>query len=225
MEAQRSLDWYRKRIGQFTGSRIGELMKTNRKSNEEFGETALSYIYSVAAEREMNPSIISDNELFEMYISQTSIFSKALQWGVDQEENARELYERITNYRVVEVGLCQHPTIANFASSPDGFIYDENNKEKGVLEIKCPSQATFIRYKQTIKGAADLLFVKPEYFYQCQAHMMVSGANWCDFVTYCPFQNKPIHIVRILPDRNIFASIEARINEANKYVNQIINKA
>lgn len=223
MEAQHTLEWYRDRLGKITGSRAGDLMKSGRNKAELFGDTAKSYIYSVAAERDMNPVIINDDELFEEYLSQVDISSRSMRWGNEQEENARSLYEKITGRRIVEVGSCKHPTIENFASSPDGFFYDENTGEKGVLEIKCPSQAVFMRYKDEVKDNATLLAAKPDYFYQCQSHMACCEAQWCDFIVYCPFQQHPIHIVRILPDYTVFAELERRINAANDIINQIID--
>lgn len=88
-----TLEWYRKRLGCITGSQVGLLMKSGRNKSELFGETAKSYIYSVAAERDMNPIIVSDDELFEEYLKQVDISSKSMRWGNEQEENARELYE------------------------------------------------------------------------------------------------------------------------------------
>lgn len=223
MEAQHSLEWFRKRLGSITGSQVGLLMKSGRSKSELFGETAKSYIYSVAAERDMNPVIVNDDELFEEYLKQVDVSGKAMRWGNEQEENARILYEKITGRHIVEVGSCKHPTIENFASSPDGFFYDENTGEKGCLEIKCPNQATFMRYKDEVKDNGSLLTTKPEYFFQCQAHMMATGSHWVDFIAYCPFQQHPIHIVRITPDYSCFAELEKRINAANDIINQIID--
>lgn len=223
MDEQRSLGWFRARLGTITGSQVGLLMKSGRSKSELFGETAKSYIYSVAAERDMNPIIVDDDELFKEYLKQVDISNKAMRWGNEQEESARSLYEKITGRRIVEVGSCKHPTIENFASSPDGFFYDENTGEKGVLEIKCPSQAVFMRYKDEVKDNATLLAAKSDYFYQCQSHMMVTGAQWCDFIVYCPYQMHPIHIVRILPDYVVFTELERRINTANDIINQIID--
>lgn len=223
MEDQHSLEWYRKRLGCITGSQVGLLMKSGRSKSDMFGETAKSYIYSVAAERDMNPVIINDDELFEEYLKQVDVSSKAMRWGNEQEENARILYEKITGRHIVEVGSCKHPTIENFASSPDGFFYDENTGEKGCLEIKCPNQSTFMRYMDEVKDNGSLLTTKPEYFFQCQAHMMATGAQWCDFVVYCPFQQHPIHIVHITPDYSCFGELEKRINAANDIINQIID--
>lgn len=170
----------------------------------------------------MNPEIINDDVEFEKYLHQVCVNTKAMQWGTDQEENARELYERLTGRHIVETGSCKHPAIEHFASSPDGYYYDEETGEKGCLEIKCPIQSTFMKYKSEIHNNASLLDVKFEYFYQCMAHMMCTGAQWTDFVVYNPFQSNPIHIVRILPDEAVFAEMEKRIRVADDIVKELI---
>lgn len=158
-----------------------------------------------------------------LYLHQVCVNTKAMQWGTDQEENARELYERLTGRHIVETGSCKHPAIEHFASSPDGYYYDEETGEKGCLEIKCPIQSTFMKYKSEIHNNASLLDVKFEYFYQCMAHMMCTGAQWTDFVVYNPFQSNPIHIVRILPDEAVFAEMEKRIRVADDIVKELID--
>jgi hypothetical protein len=219
--AQHSIGWFRARLGRITGSQVGLLMKSGRSS--DFSDAAKTYIYQVAAERAMNPGIVNDDELFSMYLQQVNINTKAMQWGTEQEKPARSLYEELTGRRVVEVPLCVHPTIPNFASSPDGYYYNENTGEKGVLEIKAPNQATFMRYKDEVKDGASLLSVKPEYYFQCMSHMTCEGATWCDFVVYSPFQLNPIHIVRILPDEKVFAEMEKKIRMADELIKQIID--
>lgn len=224
MDAQHTLGWYRARLGNITGSKVGDIMKSGRKKDELFGDTAKTYIYQIAAERGMNPVIIEDDDLFDEYVSQVNVSTKAMEWGNDQEEAARKLYQTITGRRIVEVGSCQHPTIEHFASSADGFFYDEETQEKGCIEIKCPNQSTFMRYKDLIHDNQSLLEVKPEYFYQCMSHMMCNNAQWTDFIVYCPFQKKPIHIVRIYPDDKVFKEMEMRINEANRLIDEILNR-
>lgn len=217
--AQRTLDWYRVRLGNITGSMVGVLMKSGR--NDVFSETAKSYIYQLAAERAMNPRIVEDDKNFADYINQVDVTTKAMRFGTEHESDARNLYGRITKMHVVEVGSCKHPVIPHFASSPDGFYYNEDKSEMVCLEIKCPNQATYMRYLDEIKDNDTLLKIKPEYFYQCMAHMMCCGADVTDFVAYCPFQQHPIHIVRIYSDELIFSEMEKRIRLADDIINQI----
>lgn len=246
---QRSLDWYRQRLGHITGSMVGVLMKPGR--NDVFSDTAKSYLYQVAAERCMNPDIINDDELFEEYIRQVDVTTKSMRFGTEQEGNARYLYSRIIGREIEEVGSCAHPSIPYFASSPDGYIDYDFTGEKVVLEIKCPNQSTYMKYlsevreipcipfsgtlvnkpdkmtdKDKIVMCANglLLQVKPEYFYQCMAHIMCTGADYCVFITYCPFQKPPIHIVRIYPEQVVINEMEKRILLANEMINNIINR-
>ncbi len=216
---QKSLDWYRCRIGNITGSCVGLLMKNGR--NDIFNDTAKSYIYQLAAERAMNPNIVNDDVSFTEYLTVINVESRAMRFGTEQEEYARALYSKITGRKIVEVGSCKHQTIQNFASSPDGFFCDEITGEKGCIEIKCPNQNTFMKYKSEVFDNESLLKVKYEYFYQCMAHMMCCGASWTDFVVYNPFQSSPIHIVRIYPDEKVFSEMEKRIRMADDIINQI----
>lgn len=221
MDAQRTFDWYRARLGNITGSMVGVLMKSGR--SDVFSDSGKSYIYAVAGERDMNPDIINNDSMFGDYLQQVDVTSKAMRFGTEQEVDARNLYEEITGRHIVEVGSCKHPTIPNFASSPDGYFYDENIEERGCLEIKCPNQATFMRYRDEVGDNVSLFSTKSEYFYQCMAHMMCVDADWCDFIVYSPFQNHPIHIVRIYPDEKVFMEMEKRIYLANDIINQIID--
>lgn len=213
---QHSLGWFRARLGNFTGSCIGKLMKENRQGG--FSDTAMTYIYQVAATRDMNELIVQDDSLFKEYLSVTNIETKAMRWGTEQEENARRLYSRIKGFEVTERGSVEHPAIDFFASSPDGWIADDGTGQSGCLEIKCPNQDTYMRYRAEVCDNETLKKVKPEYYWQCQSHMMCTGASWCDFVAYCPWQIHPIHIVRITPCENDMKLIEVRINAAEEII-------
>lgn len=216
---QHSLGWYRSRLGYFTGSCIGKLMKQNRQGG--FSDTAMSYIYQVAATRYMNNAVVSSDRLFAEYLEAVSVETKAMRWGTEQEASARRLYTRKTGRTVTERGSVEHPTIPFFASSPDGFIAEDENGESGCLEIKCPNQDTYMRYRNEVHDNESLKKVKPEYYWQCQSHMMCTGASWCDFVAYCPWQSKPMHIVRILSDADDMELIKEKIGEAEKIIENL----
>ena len=128
-----------------------------------------------------------------------------------------------TGRRVVEVGLCKHPTIAHFAASPDGYYYDENKREKGVIEIKSVGTATYAKYFHKIKDNDTLLSTEPKYYYQIMSELMCVEADWCDFIVYNPFEKPSMFIRRIYPDDNTFKKIAERICEADELVNEIIH--
>jgi len=217
---QHSLGWARSRLGMITGSRVGVL--TGRKrGTDEFNDTALSYVYEVAAQRYMNEKIVENDALFEEYLAQTNYETAAMRWGTEQEENARNIYAKRYKVRIKERGSVEHPTIDYFASSPDGYIPKDADGKSGCLEIKCPKQGTYMRYRATVHDNESLKAANKEYYYQCQSHIMCTEADWCDFVVYCPYEAKPMHVVRILPDEEAFKEIEVNVNKANEIINKL----
>lgn len=217
---QGTLGWFRSRMGNITGSRVGLLMK-KPKIGDGFTDTAMSYIYQVLAERTMNPIVIKDDDFFAQYLEQVNVTSKAMRWGNEQEDNARTLYTKIKGVEVHTTGSVSHNQIEHFASSPDGYIVDDTMR--GCIEIKCPNQNTYMKYITQIFDADSLKKVNDEYYWQCMAHMSVTGAKWCDFITYCPFQNKPIHIIRIERNEEEIELMEQRVRQANKLIEEIRN--
>ena len=215
---QHSLDWYRVRLGRFTGSQVGRLMKSGRGKDEEFSKDALAYINEVVAERMLNPSVVMMDELFEEYLLQVTASSKALAWGNDQEMNARGVYVSITKRKVTSCGAIQFCDY--FADSPDGLCIEDN----GAIEIKCPQNKTHTDYLVGVHDAESLKAIKPEYYWQCMAHMTVSGADWCDWMSYCPFSKKPLHVVRIERDSSAIATLLDRLELAEQRANEMIQQ-
>ena len=169
----------------------------------------------------MNDKIVQSDKLFAEYLEHVNVETKAMRWGTEQEENARRLYARIRRIEVTERGSVEHPTIDFFASSPDGWIADDGGGRSGCLEIKCPNQDTYMRYRAEVSDNATLKKVKPEYYWQCQSHIMCTGASWCDFIAYCPWQMHPMHIVRIMPCEDDMKLVEEKINAAEEIIKKL----
>lgn len=214
---QRTYDWHRARLGNWTGSEIYKLMGKGRSKSEKFSETAKSYIIKVLSERMLSTEVVTDDDLFGLYLEQVSSWSKAIEWGVQNETDARKLYEKKTGNEVVSVSSIAHEDIEHYAASPDGIIV----KEDKVVEIKCPLPETFVRYKLMIGDGDDLKAVKPEYFWQVQAEMDCTGAASCDFTVYSPFMGDPLHIVTVERDNEAIAALHTRIEEAEYYINKL----
>lgn len=221
MIEQGSFEWLRQRLGNFTGSRISDLMVSGKKG-ELFGKTALSYIYEVAAERDLLQSNIDDDYLFEIYQQQVSVSNKYTDWGHENENFAAERYQLVTGCELEECESVQHPTIPFFSASPDRISTKHGTKR--VVEVKCPLPKTFMEYMAEVKDNSTLKSVNPKYFYQTQAEMAVTNLKEADFVVFCPFLKHNIHIVKITRDDAVIAEFERRITEANKIINQILNK-
>lgn len=215
---QHSLDWYRVRLGKFTGSEVGRLMKSGRGKDEVFSKGALTYITEKVAERMLNPSVVMMDDLFEEYLMQVTASSKAMAWGNDQELNARTMYSKFTGRKVTSCGAIQFCEF--FADSPDGLVLDEN----GTIEIKCPSNKVHTEYLAQVHDAESLKAVNPEYYWQCMAHMVAASAEWCDWMSYCPFSSKPLHIVRIDHDGDAIGQMLTRVAMAEEVAKDIMNK-
>jgi len=212
---QGSLDWHRARLGHWTGSAIGKLMVSGRKKDEVFGDTAKSYIFKILAERSLSEKVVEDDEMFALYVEQTGIFNKAVQWGHDNEEEARRLYAELNKVEVTEVSSVEHLDIALYAASPDGCVKSTDK----VIEIKCPNPDTAVRYRYLIKDAESLKKANSDYYWQVMAEMDCTGATACDFIVYCPFLAEPMYIVTILRNDEAIATIHERIAEAEDFIN------
>lgn len=221
MIEQGSKEWLVSRLGFFTGSRIGDLM-TSGKKGELFGKTALSYIYEVCAERDLLQSYIDDDYLFEIYQQQVSINNKFIEFGHNNEYFAAERYQLVTGCELEECESIQHPAIPYFSASPDRIAIKGGMKK--VVEIKCPLPKTFMEYMAEVKDNDTLKAVNPKYFHQIQAEMACTGLDRADFVAFCPFLKHNMHIVEITRDDNVISEFEKRITEANKIINQILNR-
>lgn len=218
--AQNTEEWKKQRLGSFNASSIYDLMTSGKKKDELFGKTALDYIYNIASERDLLKAYLDDDYLWEMYQSQVSISNKYLSWGHEQEPIAIEEYEKVTGRMCEETGRVLHPTIPNYAASPDRFTYD--GEEKMVVEVKSPTPKVYMKYRSEIKDNATLKSVEPRYFYQVEAQLMCTGCKQADFVCFCPFLKHPIHIVRITADEEVQNEIAYRISEAENIIAEIL---
>ena len=222
---QRSLEWHRMRCGCITGSKVVDIMKSGRKKDEIFSETAKAYLFQVAGERLFNPTFLNDDGIFQDYIDQVSVNTKAMQWGADQEDAAKSLFMQMNfpEGEMAELSSCKHDTIPHFAASPDGAIYGRDGEDLKIIEVKCPNINTYMKYRTLIHDAASLKETEPKYYWQMMAEMSCTGAKGGIFIVYCPWLSKPIHwaeIERVEDDINL---MEQRVILANDFINEIIN--
>ena len=223
---QRSLDWYRLRCGNITGSKVADIMKSGRKKDDVFSDAAKSYLFQVAGERMFNPTFLNDDGIFQDYIDQVSVNTKAMQWGADQEDAAKSLFMQINfpEGEIVELSSCKHDTIPYFAASPDGAIYYGRDGEYlKIIEVKCPNINTYMKYRTLIHDAASLKETEPKYYWQMMAEMSCTGAKGGIFIVYCPWLSKPIHWAEIDRVEDDIKLMEDRVILANDFINEIIN--
>lgn len=133
--------------------------------------------------------------------------NQAMTDGTEREPFARALYESSRGVFVTEVGFCQHDTIFT-GVSPDGLV-----GEDGMVELKCPTEATHREYMNRKDEP-------PEYRAQIQGQLWVTGRKWCDFVSYHPDypENAQLIVRRVLRDEAYIANLEAEVIKLNAEV-------
>jgi hypothetical protein len=223
---QRSLDWFRARLGHATGSKISDIMTASRKKDEVFGDTAKTYLKTLAFERTLNQEVVNDDQAFQDYLDEVNVTSKAMRIGTEREDEAVNCFKDVfeEQYEITEVSSCKHDTIPFFAASPDRILRDKQTGEIGILEVKCPTGGVHIGYLAEIKNAASLKAVKKEYYWQMMAEMSCTGAKYGVFLSYNPWSKYPAHVVYIERNEEDIKQLEERVVLANQFIEEYIKK-
>lgn len=99
--------------------------------------------------------------------------SFAMEQGIVREDEARKLYEFISDEPVRQVGFVFKDEKRACGCSPDGLLSGSG------IEIKCPLGKTHVKYLLNRKLPTD-------YFVQVQGSMWVCGVNSWIFFSYFP---------------------------------------
>jgi len=202
---QRSPEWFTMRKGKITSSEVYKIMGESRSKTELLSETAKSYLLEKVAESLGGES--------------NSISNQATEWGTDLEDTAVEVYEARTSQKVDK---CSFITLNDsYGGSPDGLVGQE-----GCIEIKCPfSSANHIKYS-LISNDAEFKKVVTNYYYQCMSHMLVSGAKWCDFISFDPRVDAEymMFVYRLHRNEEEIENMKAKIEIAVNYINEVKSK-
>jgi putative phage-type endonuclease len=184
-------EWHQLRLGKVTASRVADILaKTKSGASASRG----NYLIELALQR-VTKTI------------EESYSNSAMEWGVATEPQARVAYEVSTGNFVDQIAFVNHPTIEGFGCSPDGLVGE------GLIEIKCPNSATHWSY---IKANEP----PQKYIIQMQAQMSVTGAKWCDFVSFDPRmpERSQLLIVRVNRDDEFIAEME---NDIKQFLNEV----
>lgn len=227
--AQQTIGWHRARIGHITSSMVYNVMleptKKDAAAGEIFSGTCKSYLYRLAAERNLKDRYINDDLLLQEYLERVNVHTKAMRYGTETEALAREVYARTRNVEVVTAGFIaadDKMKIDNYGDSPDGIVLDKDGRPMAALEIKCPNPDTFIKYRSEFNRGKSLKEVEEKYYWQCQSHCAVNRLPYCDFVVFDKMQKKGLVVVRIdACEPDIDRMIE-RVRLANDYINSLI---
>lgn len=171
---QRSPEWFAARCGRVTGSRAKDLLATI-KSGE------------AAARRDYRMQLVTERLTGQP--QEDGYVNAAMQRGIDCEPLARAAYEALTGSLVRETGFLAH-TEYRAGCSLDGHV----DSFTGIVELKCPKSATHLGYIR--QGCAPA-----EHLAQITHNLWLTGAAWCDFLSFddrfpAPLQTFLIRITR-----------------------------
>jgi putative phage-type endonuclease len=155
---QRSAAWIEIRLGKVTASRVADIVARTKTG---YSTSRANYLAELLCER-------MSGQQYDSYVS------PAMQWGTDQEPEARLAYEFRTDAAIEEVGFIPHPAIEMSGASPDALVGDE-----GLAEIKCPNTSTHI--ETLLTGV-----IPSRYETQMLWQMACTGRAWCDFASFDP---------------------------------------
>lgn len=183
---QNTPEWLMQRCGMVTGSRVAHVVGKNQ--NGKYSSKREVYLMEVVIQR-------LTGRVTETYVT------PAMEWGTEQEPNARAAYEGSRDEMVDLVGFATHPTIEWFGASPDGLVGD-----KGMVEIKAPNTSTHLEY--LLEGKVPL-----DYMPQMMAEMACAEREWCDFVSYDPRLPKSLQLFvrRFHRDDKLIAAMEEEV--------------
>lgn len=156
---QRSPAWFAARAGRLTGSCAADML-----AQIKTGEAAARRDLRMRLVVERLTGIPQDGDGF---------VSKDMQRGIDLEPAAFAAYEALTGHLAERTGFIAH-TSRLVGCSLDGHI---GTIHHGILELKCPKSTTHIKY---IQGRR----LPPEHKPQILHNLWVTGAQWCDFLSF-----------------------------------------
>lgn len=162
---QGSNEWLTLRLGKITGTRLKDVYKSD---NMKLLDLLIAEIVS--------------QEIEETYTNKT------MQRGKDLEPIARELYCKVKDIEIEEIGFCLSDEHDFLAISPDGYTKDR----KGGIEIKCPNTSTHVQYIRQNK-------IPSEHESQVLCNFLVNEKlEWMDFISFDPrFKERPMFIKRV----------------------------
>jgi putative phage-type endonuclease len=189
---QGTKEWHEARRGKITGTGFAKVMSTR-------GNARIDYMRELLLERKTGKTIGGD------------FTNEAMEWGTATEPQARKAYEITNHVKVEQVGFIDHPQAmyrGYVGISPDGLVGKD-----GGLEIKCP-------FKKHLEYVSKNR-VPPEYFWQVQGSLWVTGRKWWDFVSFDPrIEKEPYFCIRVERDEAIMRKIGDTVD---KFIQDLVD--
>lgn len=166
---QRSPEWFFKRGGTITGTRLKGIMGTLAKRKD--------VEYEILAEKLAIGIGEEDNRT-------------AMEKGVEYEPVAIAEFELEHGVKVRSTGFAENEKNCKIANSPDGIVEDTDEAE--MVEVKCPERKNFVKY--VIENV-----IPEEYNWQVVQYFTVNEKlNKLWFVIYNPsITCHPMHVITV----------------------------
>jgi len=197
---QLSVEWFAVRLHRITGSKFQKLMPTKKQKPDQWSAGQLTILREIAAQ-----ALTGERE--ETYTT------KQMQWGIDNEENARRAFELHEMTTVRECGLFIYSDY--IAASPDGII--ESTGE--TWEAKCPTSKQHLLYFLD----SDVLFndYKWQVIGECFCAEKKKGVI-CSYDPRFP-ENKRLVVHRFEPTIEDFELLKNRLNLAVELIKEWVS--
>lgn len=196
MIPQDAASWLPARVGSLGASQIGLAIK---KTKSGWSDSRTTLAYQMVAERVTGVAV-------------SHFVTDAMQWGLDHENAACELYEAQSGNLTAKSGWFQHPKIEFFGATPDRLIDSD-----GLLEAKCPSTVKYIQWRKDGE-------VPDEHKPQMLAQLACTGRKYVDFVAYDPriqVAHLQLFVRRFEPPQSAIVEIEEQAKEFLAYVEKL----
>ena len=195
--------WWSERRSRLTASTFGDIL----------GRTSISNSLLKGLVKDMDTSGSLRN------------LPEPLKHGIEHESKALEWYQNYLKHsghpvKTLSSGFVVNPAFPFLGCSPDAKVLDETGDNPyGIVEIKCPYKHRNVtpetacagdsQFHLQIKDDFPVLKTNHKYYYQVQGQMGITGAKWCDFVTY-KFQGMIIGRIYFDPDLFFHYVVEIR---------------
>jgi hypothetical protein len=209
---QDTIDWLAKRCGRFTASEIHKLFVGGRKKDELFGQGAMTYIRTKAA------------ELLTMEVKEEVNFKQA-EWGKANETDGVRALEEYLGINGIHYGIV-NPEFFNYGDYAGGSPDWESLDQVDGADIKCPFDSGEHVKNLMILSAEELKAERWEYYCQGQMNMRIRGWEKFHFVSYDPRMVEPalrLKVITIYPDAEWTREFSYRLTEAISLVKSIVS--
>lgn len=199
-DAELEQAWLARRRGMLTCSMFSCLIGTGRGKNDVFTGTGYSYLKLKIAER------LGSWHEFK---------AASTEWGKNHEAAAIEAYHLRSNLFVNNEPYQFIKYNDDVGGTPDGIV-----EPSGCVEAKVPYNPAV--HVNTLINRE----VPKEYYWQVHGHMLVTGADWCDFISFDPrIETKErLVVIRVERNENELAILSDRLENAAAWINRQMKK-